>query len=157
MLSHPHLQPYVLKVHLKLNNPRCNNIPTRWSDLNFVKKTRFVEQDVIGRRRSFSNDRALNPSVSETEQDSLCYIQREQEIPSYLFEKFTEFSVGFDNEEITTVDELAATMFPTAVKTPRVKPAVSVTPRKHTISAKKSQTGQKHDLVSYIFLYICVK
>ncbi|XP_012473880.1 serine/threonine-protein kinase Nek4 [Gossypium raimondii] len=147
LLSHPHLQPYVLKVHLKLNSPRCNNIPTRWSDLNFVKKTRFVEQDVIGRRRSFSNDRALNPSVSETEQDSLSYIQREQEIPSYLFEKFTEFSVGFDNEEIATVDESAATKFPTAVKTPRVTPAVSVTPRKHTIPAKKSQTGQKHDLV----------
>ncbi|TYH57300.1 hypothetical protein ES332_D08G079900v1 [Gossypium tomentosum] len=147
LLSHPHLQPYVLKVHLKLNSPRCNNIPTRWSDLNFVKKTRFVEQDVIGRRRSFSNDRALNPSVSETEQDSLSYIQREQEIPSYLFEKFTEFSVGFDNEEIATVDESAATKFPTAVKTPRVTPAVSVTPRKHTIPSKKSQTGQKHDLV----------
>ncbi|KAH1108187.1 hypothetical protein J1N35_011955 [Gossypium stocksii] len=147
LLSHPHLQSYVLKVHLKLNSPRCNNIPTRWSDLNFVKKTRFVEQDVIGRRRSFSNDRALNPSVSETEQDSLSYIQREQDIPSYLFEKFTEFSVGFDNEEITTVDKSAATKFPTAVKTPRVTPAVSVTPRKHTIPAKKSQTGQKHDLV----------
>ncbi|KAG4133085.1 hypothetical protein ERO13_D08G073200v2 [Gossypium hirsutum] len=147
LLSHPHLQPYVLKVHLKLNSPRCNNIPTRWSDLNFVKKTRFVEQDVIGRRRSFSNDRALNPSVSETEQDSLSYIQREQEIPSYLFEKFTEFSVGFDNEEIATVDESAATKFPTAVKTPRVTPAVSVTPRKRTIPSKKSQTGQKHDLV----------
>ncbi|KAK8283190.1 hypothetical protein V6Z11_D08G074700 [Gossypium hirsutum] len=147
LLSHPHLQPYVLKVHLKLNSPRCNNIPTRWSDLNFVKKTRFVEQDVIGRRRSFSNDRALNPSVSETEQDSLSYIQREQEIPSYLFEKFTEFSVGFDNEEIATVDESAATKFPTAVKTPRVTPAVSVTPGKHTIPSKKSQTGQKHDLV----------
>ncbi|KAB2069056.1 hypothetical protein ES319_A08G071700v1 [Gossypium barbadense] len=146
LLSHPHLQPYVLKVHLKLNSPRCNNIPTRWSDLNFVKKTRFVEQDVIGRRRSFSNDRALNPSLSETEQESLTYIQREQEIPSYLFEKFTEFSVGFDNEEITTVDESAAIKFPTAVKTPRVTPAVSGTPRKHTIPAKKSQTGQKHDL-----------
>ncbi|XP_021280790.1 serine/threonine-protein kinase Nek2 [Herrania umbratica] len=152
LLTHPHLQPYVLKIHLKLNSPRCNSFPTRWSDSNFIKKTRFVEQDVMlltdmGRRRSFSNDRALNPSVSETEQDYFCSTQREQEIPSYLFEKFTEFSVGIDNEEIT-IDNSTATKFPTVAKTPRLTPAkVSITPRKHPTPAKMSQTGQKQDLV----------
>ncbi|XP_022758274.1 serine/threonine-protein kinase Nek2-like isoform X1 [Durio zibethinus] len=150
LLTHPHLQPYVLKIHLKLNSPRCNSFPSRWSDSNFVKKTRFVEQDDILtdiRRRSFSNDRALNPSVSETEQDS-CSIQREREIPSYLFEKFTEYSVGIDNEEIT-IDKSTATKFPTVAKTPRLTPAkVSVTPRRHITPAKISQTAQKHDLVS---------
>ncbi|EOX94678.1 hypothetical protein QUC31_004635 [Theobroma cacao] len=152
LLTHPHLQPYVLKIHLKLNSPRCNSFPTRWSDSNFIKKTRFVEQDVMlltdmGRRRSFSNDRALNPSVSEAEQDSFCSAQREQEIPSYLFEKFTEFSVSIDNEEIT-IDKSTATKFPTVAKTPRLTPAkVSFTPRKHPTPAKMYRTGQKHDLV----------
>ncbi|XVF32522.1 hypothetical protein REPUB_Repub17cG0089900 [Reevesia pubescens] len=152
LLTHPHLQPYVLKIRLKLNSLRCNSFPVRWSDSNFIKKTRFVEQDVIGlsdigRRRSFSNDRALNPSVSETEHDSFSSIRREQEIPSYLFEKFTEFSVGIDNEDIT-IDKSTATKFLTVAKSPRLMPArVSVPPRKHTTPAKISQTGQKHDLV----------
>ncbi|KAK8630690.1 hypothetical protein V6N13_079471 [Hibiscus sabdariffa] len=146
LLTLPHLQPYVLRIHQKLNSPRSSNFPTRWSDSNFIKKTRFLEQDVTGRRRSFSNDRALNPSVSEAEQDSLSYVQREQEIPSYLFEKFTDFSVHIDNEEIT-IDNPTATKFPTTVKTSRLTPAVSVTPRKHITPAKKSQAGHKHDLV----------
>ncbi|XWS76355.1 hypothetical protein CRYUN_Cryun01aG0169200 [Craigia yunnanensis] len=152
LLTHPHLQPYVLKIHLKLNSPRCNSFQVQWSDSNFIKKTRFVEQEGamglsdIGRRRSFSNDRALNPSVSETEHGSFSSIQREQDIPSYLFEKFTEFSVGIDNEEIT-IDKSTATKFPTVAKTPRLTPAVSVTPWKHTTPAKIFQTGQKHDLV----------
>ncbi|KAK5774293.1 hypothetical protein PVK06_042148 [Gossypium arboreum] len=151
LLTHPHLQPYVLKIHLKSSSPRCDNFPTRWSDSSFMKKTKFVENDSmrfsdIGRRRSFSNDRALNPSVSETEQDSLSGIRRVQEIPSYLFEKFTEFSVGIDNEDITA-DKSTATKFSTVAKTPRLTPAVSVTPRKHIIPSKISKTGQKHDLV----------
>ncbi|KAE8720430.1 Serine/threonine-protein kinase Nek2 [Hibiscus syriacus] len=147
LLTHPHLQPYVLRIHQILNRPRSGNFRTRWSDSNFIKKTRFLELDVTGRRQSFSNDRALNPSVSEAEQDSLS-VQREQEFPSYLFEKFKEFSVHIDkfNEEIT-IDKSTATMFPTTVKTPRLTPAVSVTPRKHITPAKKSQTGHKHDLV----------
>ncbi|KAE8660665.1 Serine/threonine-protein kinase Nek2 [Hibiscus syriacus] len=148
LLTHPHLQPYVLRIHQILNSPRSGNFPTRWSDSNFLKKTRFLEQDVKGRRKSFSNDRALNPSVSEAELDSFSYVQREQDIPSYLFEKFTEFSVNIDefNEEIT-IDKSTATMFPTNVKTPRLTPAVSVTQRKHITPAKKSQTGHRHDLV----------
>ncbi|XVE73079.1 hypothetical protein DITRI_Ditri11bG0089000 [Diplodiscus trichospermus] len=151
LLTHPHLQPYVLKIHLKLNSPRCNSFPMQWSDSNFIKKTRFAEQEVmdlsdIGRRQSFSNDRALNPSVSETEHDSFSYIQREQEIPSYLFEKFTEFSVGIDNEEMTN-DKSTATKFPTLAKTPRLTPAAFVTPRKHVTPAKISQTGKKHDKI----------
>ncbi|MBA0804253.1 hypothetical protein Gohar_003849, partial [Gossypium harknessii] len=151
LLTHPHLQPYVLKIHLKSSSPRCDNFPTRWSDSSFMKKTKFVEKDStrfsdIGRRRSFSNDRALNPSVSETEQDSLSGIRRVQEIPSYLFEKFTAISVGIDNEDITA-DKSTATKFSTVAKTPRLTPAVSATPRKHIIPSKISKTGQKHDLV----------
>ncbi|PPS07750.1 hypothetical protein GOBAR_AA12910 [Gossypium barbadense] len=151
LLTHPHLQPYVLKIHLKSSSPRRDNFPTRWSDSSFMKKTKFVENDSmrfsdIGRRRSFSNDRALNSSVSETEQDSLSGIRRVQEIPSYLFEKFTEFSVGIDNEDITA-DKSTATKFSAVAKTPRLTPAVSVTPRKHIIPSKISKTGQKHDLV----------
>ncbi|KAK8506206.1 hypothetical protein V6N12_074256 [Hibiscus sabdariffa] len=140
LLTHPHLQPYVVKIHQKLNGPRCTNFPARWSDSCFMKKNRFVEQDSmglsdIGRRRSFSNDRALNPSVSDTEHDSLSTIRREQDISSYLFKKFTDFSACLDNEEITT-DRLTATKFPTAAKTQRLTPAVSITPRKHIIPAK---------------------
>ncbi|KAL6142800.1 hypothetical protein ACLB2K_061076 [Fragaria x ananassa] len=58
LLGHPHLQPYVQKVHLKINSP------------NYLKKTRFSETEDVRystyqeKRRTLSNDRTLNPSIS---------------------------------------------------------------------------------------------
>ncbi|XP_004304740.1 PREDICTED: serine/threonine-protein kinase Nek3 isoform X2 [Fragaria vesca subsp. vesca] len=58
LLRHPHLQPYVQKVHLKINSP------------NYLKKTRFSETEDVRystyqeKRRTLSNDRTLNPSIS---------------------------------------------------------------------------------------------
>ncbi|KAE8701442.1 NIMA-related kinase 4 isoform 2 [Hibiscus syriacus] len=81
LLVHPHLQPHVVKIHQKLNGPMCNSFSARWPDSFFMKKNRFVEQDSIGlsdigRRRSFSNDRALNPSVNSTKFPTAAKIQR---------------------------------------------------------------------------------
>ncbi|GKV48599.1 hypothetical protein SLEP1_g55396 [Rubroshorea leprosula] len=151
LLDHPHLQSYVLKVYLKLNSPRRSSFPVRWSDSNFIKKTRFVEPEDIPihtygeRRRSISNDRTLNPSVSETEQGSSCSTQREQDIPSFLNLKFTEVSIGVDREEIG-IEKSIAMKFSTVAKTPRLTPAkVSATPGRHTIPSKICHGGQKRD------------
>nr|KYP40319.1 Serine/threonine-protein kinase Nek2 [Cajanus cajan] len=70
LLNHPHLQPYILKIHLKLNNPRRSTYPFR------------------------CNDRALNPSISGTELGSLCSTQRALGFSTCSKEKYYELSVG---------------------------------------------------------------
>lgn len=76
LLKHRHLQPYVLNVHLKLNSPRRNSLPSQWAETerNNTRKIRFSEPVHIPppvyreRRLSCGNDRTLNPSVSGAEQ-----------------------------------------------------------------------------------------
>ncbi|KAL5792871.1 hypothetical protein ACOSP7_001465 [Xanthoceras sorbifolium] len=150
LLNHPHLQPYVLKIHLKWNSPRRNTFPLQWSDSNFIKKTRFVEPESVSiltereKRWSFSNDRALNPSASETEQDSPSSSQRTREFRSHN-KKSRELSVGIVHEEIGSEKSMAP-KFSSAGKTPRLTPAkVSITPRIHTTPSKISHIGSKRD------------
>ncbi|KAE8651564.1 serine/threonine-protein kinase Nek2 isoform X1 [Cucumis sativus] len=70
LLGHPHLQSYIVQIHLKLNSPRRSTLPALWSEPNYMKKTRFSEPFPY-KRHSLSNDRAINPSVSVIEYDSL--------------------------------------------------------------------------------------
>ncbi|KAI5315911.1 hypothetical protein L3X38_045087 [Prunus dulcis] len=90
VLGHPHLRPYVLKIHQKLNSPRRNTFPVDWSQSSYITKTRFMEPEAIPahtfreKRCSYSNDRTLNPSISGTEQDSPCSSLGAQEFPSCL-------------------------------------------------------------------------
>ncbi|XP_022155838.1 serine/threonine-protein kinase Nek4 isoform X2 [Momordica charantia] len=146
LLNHPQLQPYILKIHVKLNSPRRNTFPLRRSDTNYIKKTRFVEpgsdstKKFREKRLSFSNDRALNPSISMTEEDSSCSSRRSQQLPSFLNRKFDEFSVGSGVEKESDVEQSRITKFPTVSKTPRLATAAkaSATPKKQTISSKFS-------------------
>lgn len=150
LLSHPHLQPHVLKIHLKLNSPRRNSFPVHWSESNFIKKTRFTEPEAVSifpnreKRRSFSNDRTLNPSISETE-DSPDSSQTAEQFPSYLTQQFKEISFSVVHEEIE-INKEVATKFSMAAKTPRMTPSkVSATPKRQTIPSKMPQTGSKRD------------
>ncbi|KAG6645238.1 serine/threonine-protein kinase Nek2-like isoform X1 [Carya illinoinensis] len=149
LLTHPHLQPYVLKIHLKLNSPR-QTIPTRWSDSNYIKRTRFVEPETISihsvkvKRMSFSNDRTLNPSISGTEQDSMCSSQRAQEFPS-MNQKFAELSVGCMHKEYY-LDKSITSKFSSVSKTPRLTPRkISATPKRQTTPSKISHIVSKRD------------
>ncbi|GAV84991.1 Pkinase domain-containing protein [Cephalotus follicularis] len=143
LLSHPHLQPHVLRIHLKLRSPRRITFPLQ-SDSNYIKKTRFKETDAAPiltgreRRRSFSNDRALNPSISGTEQDSSSSSLGAQELSSYLVQKDTELTFGIIHEEFGSDKS----------KTPRLIPAkVSATPRRQKAS-KIPHISSKRDSVS---------
>ena len=155
MLTHSHLQPYILKIHMNSNNPRRNTFPFQWSDSNYIKKTRFMEPEVVPmssyreKRRSFSNDRTLNPSISGTEQDSPCSTQKMQEFSSHLNRKFSELSVGSAHEEIG-IDKSVVTKFSSATKTPRSTPwKASATPRRQTDTLKvPRRIGSNHDSVS---------
>ncbi|KAL9435942.1 hypothetical protein AB3S75_022083 [Citrus x aurantiifolia] len=151
LLCHPHLQPYVLRIHLKLNSPRRNTFPLEWSDSNFIKKTRFVEPEAISihsnreKRQSFSNDRALNPSVSETEQDSLSSTLRGRAFGNYMNQKFKELSIGVVHEELG-VDKSTTPNVCNAGKTPRLTPAkVSTTPGRQATPSKNTHIGSKRD------------
>lgn len=151
LLTHSHLQPYILKIHLKSNSPRRNTFPFQWSDSNYIKKTRFLEPEAVPmfsdreKRRSFSNDRTLNPSISGTEQDSPCSSQKMQEFSSHLNRKFAELSVGSTHEDIG-IDKSVVTKFSSATKTPRSTPSkTSSTPRRQTATSKISQIGSNRD------------
>lgn len=82
LLGHPHLQPYIVQIHLKLNNPRRNTLPALWPEPNYMKKTRFSEP-LPNKRHSLSNDRAINPSVSVIEYDSLSSTQDIHDTQNY--------------------------------------------------------------------------
>jgi NIMA (never in mitosis gene a)-related kinase len=151
LLNHAHLQPYIHKVHLKLNDPRRHTYPVHWANSNSIKSTRFVEPEHVSvatgreRRRSFSNDRALNPSVSGTEYDSTSSSLRAREIPSYLNQKFADLNIGIVHEE-PGCRESVTTKYTTIFDTPRLTTAkVSATPRRHATSPRITVVCSKRD------------
>ncbi|KAL6210590.1 hypothetical protein ACLB2K_015822 [Fragaria x ananassa] len=128
LLGHPLLQPYVHKIHLKLNNPRRNTLSGDWFHSSYEKKTRFIEPEAIPinyireKRRSFSNDRNLNPSFSRTEQESPGSSVRDYDIIKSVATKLT------------------------VANTPRLTPTkVSATPRRQLTQSKVSHISSKRD------------
>ncbi|KAK9071541.1 hypothetical protein SSX86_007969 [Deinandra increscens subsp. villosa] len=104
LLRHQHLQPYVLKVNLKLNNPKRSSLPTHWSEPDYMKKTRFAEPVCLrprsrDRRLSYGNDRTLNPSISLGDQGSPFSTKRCQDSPHYLQRGMERMSIGSTCEE----------------------------------------------------------
>ncbi|XP_043692443.1 serine/threonine-protein kinase Nek2-like [Telopea speciosissima] len=145
LLRHPQLQPYVLKIHLKSNSPRCNTLPVHWTESNNVKKTRFsepVDDHLVkdrDKRDSFNNERILNPKVHGAERDSLCSTEGIQEFPNYLNQKLAELSVGSTHKEIA-VYKTKTSKTSNVVKTPRLTPAkASATPKRQTETPKTTQ------------------
>ncbi|PPD67880.1 hypothetical protein GOBAR_DD35248 [Gossypium barbadense] len=123
LLRHPHLQPYVLKVQIKINNPRRNSLPVNLPETN-IKKTRFsdpVEVRFSGyreRRQSYSNDRTLNPSISGAEQDSVCSTKGiHHAVPGYLNQRLEDLSV--DRSQGTVICKPITSKLSSITKTPR--------------------------------------
>ena len=136
LLGHPHLQPYVLKVHLKINSPRRSSLPVHWPDSTY-KKTRFLESedDPVSIYRdkwhSFSYDRTLNPSVSGADQDSICSTLEIDCTPENLNQRLAELSVEESHE----------------VK-PIRKPVVSRTSKTTTFTSSKASATPKKSMES---------
>nr|GMD61034.1 serine/threonine-protein kinase Nek2 [Ipomoea batatas] len=152
LLRHSHLQPYVLKIHMKLESPRHHILPVQRTGLKYVTKTRFVEPETVpgltdGERRSFYSDRALNPSISGAELDTPRLSLGAQDIMSSLRINFSEPSVG------STVDDIgirmsAITRFPAAGRTPRSSSRkTSATTRAQSNPLRISNPGSTRELL----------
>ncbi|GMI84475.1 NIMA-related serine/threonine kinase 1 [Hibiscus trionum] len=141
LLKHPHLQPYILKVQHKINNPRRNTLPVNWPETN-LKKTRFsdaVDVRFSGyreRRRSFS-DRTLNPSISGAEQDSVCSTKGiHHGIPGYLDRRLENLSIDSTHEG-TVICKPVTSKLSSITKNPRSSSAkASATPKRKTEPSK---------------------
>ncbi|XP_031099615.1 serine/threonine-protein kinase Nek1-like [Ipomoea triloba] len=72
LLRHPHLQPYVPRIHRALESTRQSTRPVNSTGFDNVKRTRFVEPEI-------SSDRALKPGVSESELDFPCLSLKAQD------------------------------------------------------------------------------
>ncbi|CAM8894482.1 hypothetical protein QQ045_024181 [Rhodiola kirilowii] len=149
LLCHPHLQPYIVKIHIKLNNPRRHTLAPRWPESNAGEQMTFQELDVPdlaikGRRRSTCNDRTLNPSVCGTERDSLCSTRKMHEL---LDEQLANSSIQSDCDDIG-IDKEIAPKFSNVSRTPRLTPAkISSTPGRHALSSRQSRKGSKEEIL----------
>ncbi|KAH9688044.1 serine/threonine-protein kinase Nek1 [Citrus sinensis] len=144
LLRHVHLQPYVLKVHLKLNSPRRNSL-SHWPESNYARRTRFSEPDNVPissyreKQYSFSNNRNLNPSISDTEQDSLCSTKGIHNTPAYLNRRLSEVSVESSHEGTVICKPIASkTSF--VAKTPRLASSKASTNRRGSYAVKKHES-----------------
>lgn len=115
-----------------------------------MKKTRFLESEVIvpndaEKRQSFSNDRALNPSISGTEFDSFSSSQRAENFSKYLNRKLSIGSIG---EDIGFGKSMAGKLS-TAVKTPKLTTTKAfATPRRQIVPSMISRPCSDRDSVS---------
>ncbi|XP_051123550.1 serine/threonine-protein kinase Nek3 [Andrographis paniculata] len=102
LLKHPHLQPYVLDVHLKLNSPRRDNLPrpSPETEQHSARKIRFSDPVHMPlpayreRRLSCGNDRTLNPSVSGADQSYSSSTKIMRPTPFHMYQEMKELSTG---------------------------------------------------------------
>lgn len=106
------------------------------------------------KRLSFSNDRALTPSVSGTEKDSQCSTQNAHGFSSCSREKLYKLSIGCVREDSVS-NKSKSTKFSTVdsnTSTPRLRAATgSVTPRRQAAPSRIFHPGSKRDSVSLCF------
>ncbi|KAI8025751.1 Serine/threonine-protein kinase Nek2 [Camellia lanceoleosa] len=143
LLRHSHLQPYVLKVQLKLNSPRRNSLSTHWHETEYMKKTKFMEPEDVPvsmykeKRHSYGNDRTLNPSISGAAEDS-SFSQRNQRIPRYVNQRIEEMSVG-STHEVTTFGRKFISKASNTGKTTRLTPEKASAPPKKQAELSKNR------------------
>lgn len=159
LLGHPHLEPYVLKVHLKINSPRRNSLPVYLPEPTYMKKTRFLEPRDVPlstyreRRRLSSNDRTLNPSISGAEQDSLCSTQEILDNPRYLSRRLQERYSGGIHEE-TAISKTIVAKGSNIAKSSRRTPTKASSPPKRCESVRSVGISLSHSLYTHMHLVI---
>ncbi|KAH0457790.1 hypothetical protein IEQ34_013105 [Dendrobium chrysotoxum] len=141
LLKHPHLQPYVLQVHLK-TSPNRNSLPIQHLTSNFVKKIRFSddEDDFVCNKKdkiqSYANERIVKPNRTTAERDSISSTKSIKDYPEYLKQKIKDLSVGSSHIGQPRRGKMNIDK-PSLAKTPKYTPGKAfVTPRKQEEPAK---------------------
>ncbi|PKU59056.1 Serine/threonine-protein kinase Nek2 [Dendrobium catenatum] len=141
LLKHPHLQPYVLQVHLK-TSPNRNSLPIQHLTSNLVKKIRFSddEDDFVCNKndkiQSYANERIVKPNRTTAERDSISSTKSIKDHPEYLKQKIKDLSVGSSHIGQPRRGKMNIDK-PSLSKTPKYTPGKAfVTPRKQEEPAK---------------------
>ncbi|XP_020579833.1 serine/threonine-protein kinase Nek2-like isoform X2 [Phalaenopsis equestris] len=141
LLKHPHLQAYVLQVHLK-TSPNRNSLPMRHTTSNLIKKIRFSddEDDFVSKekdkRQSYGNERIVIPNQTTAEQDSINSTKSIKDHADYLKPKIKDYSVGSSHMGQLRRGRTNNNK-PSISKTPKYTPGkVFITPRKQEEPAK---------------------
>ncbi|KAK7258712.1 hypothetical protein RIF29_24294 [Crotalaria pallida] len=146
LLGHPHLQPYVHNIHLKINSPRRSTLPGHWQQSNYMKKTRFLKPEdnsvsiYTDKWNSFSNDQSSNLSVSGAEQDSLCSTREIDCTPDYVNQRLAELCVGDSHEMKKNVKPIVSKTYSIA-KTPRLTSSKVSATQKKSIKPSKNNNN----------------
>lgn len=150
LLRHQHLQPYVLKVNLKLNSPKRSTLSTHWTEPDYMKKTRFAEPVYLrprsrDRRMSYGNDRTLNPSISLGDQGSPFSTKRCQDSPYYLNRRMERLSIGSTCEESPVSKNISSKPSNSTKNLRFTSPKTAAAPKKRTQLSKGPETVQDSD------------
>ncbi|XP_022863588.1 serine/threonine-protein kinase Nek1-like isoform X1 [Olea europaea var. sylvestris] len=149
LLRHPHLQPYVVNTHLKLNCPRRNSLPIQWVETETIntRKIRFSEPVNVHppvnreRRLSCGNDRTLNPSASGADQSFRSSMQRTEYTPFDLHPRIKQLSTESSHEGTVITKNVTARTSKIAKK-PKAT-AINAS----TVSKRKSELSKNRELV----------
>jgi NIMA (never in mitosis gene a)-related kinase len=124
-----------------------------------MKKTRFLEPKDVPlstyreRRRSSSNDRTLNPSISGAEQDSLCSTQEIHDNPRYLSRRSQERYSGGIHEE-TAISKTIVAKGSNIAKSLRRTPTKASNPPKRCDSVRSVGISLSHSLYTHMHVMI---
>ncbi|ONK65009.1 uncharacterized protein A4U43_C07F32530 [Asparagus officinalis] len=145
LLTHPHLQPYVLQVNLKCS-PTYNSLPVPHPISSHIKKIRFSDDDEDSvckskeKRHSLGNERILKQDRPATERDSISSTRSIKYYPR-LNQGMKDLSVGSSRVGESVVSKVT-NVKPTVTRTPRYTPSKNfTTPRKQVEPAKVVHTG----------------
>nr|CAD1819811.1 unnamed protein product [Ananas comosus var. bracteatus] len=110
LLKHPHLQPYVLQVHLK-SSPTRNMVHILPPLSDNIRKISFPDdEDDSGckdkeKRHSFANERIVKLSKPSAEENSISSTQSIKDYSNYPIQRVKELSVGSSQAGEVGVDK----------------------------------------------------